>query len=159
MSNVAVIGAGYVGIPTAACLAHFGHQVVCADVDVERVRLLGQGDVPILEEGLPELVREGIDAGRLRFTVGAAEAARNAEFVFLCVPTPQSDTGAADLSFVEAAVRAIAPVLDERAVVVNKSTMPVGSTDLVAGVLRARRTRSSCVRGTPRPTPCIRIES
>ncbi len=137
MSNVAVIGAGYVGIPTAACLAHFGHQVVCADVDAERVRLLSQGQVPILEEGLPVLVREGIDAGRLRFTVGAADAARDAEFVFLCVPTPQSDTGAADLSFVEAAVREIASVLDEGAVVVNKSTMPVGSTDLVAGVLRA----------------------
>ena len=133
--TIAVIGAGYVGIPTAACFAHLGHHVVCADVDEDRVRLLNKGELPILEEGLPALVAEGIDAGRLRFVVGAAEAARGAEFVFLCVPTPQSASGAADLSFVEQAAREIAPVLGSRSVVVNKSTMPVGSTDFVARVL------------------------
>lgn len=135
MSIIAVIGAGYVGIPTAANLAHLGHHVVCVDVDAERVRRLSEGDVPILEAGLPALVRSGLDAGRLRFVVGAADAARDAEFVFLCVPTPQSDNGAADLSFVESAVRELAPVLGDAAIVVNKSTMPVGSTDFVAKVL------------------------
>jgi UDPglucose 6-dehydrogenase len=143
VSTIAVIGAGYVGIPTAACFAHLGHHVVCADVDDDRVRLLRKGEVPILEEGLPALVLEGSRAGRLRFVVGAAEAARDAEFVFLCVPTPQSDSGAADLSFVEAAARAIAPVLGPRAVVVNKSTMPVGSVDFVARVLQAAGAVSS----------------
>jgi UDPglucose 6-dehydrogenase len=134
-SSVAVVGAGYVGLTTAACLAHLGHTVVCADVDEERVRLLRKGEVPILEAGLPELVSEGIEAGRLHFVVGAAHAAREADFVFLCVPTPFGDDGSADLSMVEAVAREIAPVLRPGAVVVNKSTMPVGSTRLVARVL------------------------
>ena len=132
MSQVAVIGAGYVGLTTSACLAHLGHHVTCADLDADRVRSLSKGEVPILEEGLPALVAEGLSSGRLRFVVGAAEAARTAEFVFLCVQTPQSETGAADLSAVVAVAREIAPVLPAGAVVVNKSTMPVGSTLLVA---------------------------
>jgi UDPglucose 6-dehydrogenase len=137
MSDVAVIGAGYVGLTTAACLAHLGHEVTCADVDEERVRALSKGEVPILEEGLPALVAEGLGSGRLRFVVGAATAARRAEFVFLCVPTPQSESGAADLSAVEAVAREIAPVLRPGTVVINKSTMPVGSTLLVARELSA----------------------
>jgi len=132
VSEVAVIGAGYVGLTTAACLASLGHSVTCADVDEQRVRALAKGEVPILEEGLPALVADGLGAGRLRFVVGAAPAARDAEFVFLCVQTPQSETGAADLSAVEAVVREVAPVLRPGTVVVNKSTMPVGSTQLVA---------------------------
>ena len=79
MSDVAVIGAGYVGLTTAACFAHLGHNVVCADIDVERVELLSKGEVPIVEQGLEAVVREGLDSGRLRFVVGAptaAEAAR-----------------------------------------------------------------------------------
>jgi UDPglucose 6-dehydrogenase len=132
MSDVAVVGAGYVGLTTAACFAHLGHHVTCADLDAERVRSLSNGEVPILEEGLPALVSEGLSSRRLRFVVGATEAARHAEFVFLCVQTPQSETGAADLSAVETVAREIAPVLQPGTVVVNKSTMPVGSTLLVA---------------------------
>jgi UDPglucose 6-dehydrogenase len=132
MSEVAVIGAGYVGLTTAACLARLGHSVTCADLDPERVSALSKGEVPILEEGLPALVAEGLGARRLRFVVGATNAARTAEFVFLCVQTPQSETGAADLSAVEAVVQEIAPVLRAGTVVVNKSTMPVGSTQFVA---------------------------
>ena len=132
MSEVAVVGAGYVGLTTAACLARLGHSVTCADLDEERVRALSKGEVPILEEGLPALVAEGLASRRLRFVVGATTAARSAEFVFLCVQTPQSETGAADLSAVEAVVHEIAPVLRAGTVVVNKSTMPVGSTQFVA---------------------------
>jgi UDPglucose 6-dehydrogenase len=121
-----------VGLTTASCLARLGHTVTCADLDEQRVRSLSKGEVPILEEGLPALVAEGLAAGRLRFVVGATNAARHAEFVFLCVQTPQSETGAADLSAVEAVVHEIAPVLRAGAVVVNKSTMPVGSTQFVA---------------------------
>jgi len=132
LSDVAVIGAGYVGMTTAACLARLGHRVTCADVNEERVAQLSQGKVPILEQDLPELVAEGLASGRLRFVVGATAAAREAEFVFLCVQTPQSENGAADLSAVEAVAREIAPVLRAHAVVVNKSTMPVGSTLIVA---------------------------
>ncbi len=135
MSDVAVVGAGYVGLTTAACLAHLGHSVTCADLDEQRVRALTKGEVPILEEGLPALVAEGLAARRLRFVVGAASAARAAEFVFLCVQTPQSENGAADLSAVEAVVREVASVLRPGTVVVNKSTMPVGSTSLVARAL------------------------
>jgi UDPglucose 6-dehydrogenase len=137
MSEIAVIGAGYVGIANAVCFAHFGHHVVCADVDEDRVRLLAKGEPPILEEGLEAMLADGLASGRLRFVVGGAEAAGEAEFVFLCVPTPQSESGAADLSFVQAAAREIAPALRPRAIVVNKSTMPVGSTDFVARELRA----------------------
>jgi UDPglucose 6-dehydrogenase len=137
VSRIAVLGAGYVGIPTAACFAHLGHDVVCADVSEERVRALTKGEIPILEEGLPALVLEGLEAGRLRFVVGAADAARDAEFVFICVQTPETPSGAADLSVVEGVAREIAPVLRPGSVVVNKSTMPVGSTDAVARALQA----------------------
>jgi UDPglucose 6-dehydrogenase len=135
VSRVAIVGSGYVGITTGACLAHLGHAVVCADIDAERIARLTKGEVPIMEDGLPELVAEGIEAKRLRFVLGAAPAAASAEFVFLCVPTPQGDDGAADLSFVESVVREIAPVLQPGTVIVNKSTMPVGSTRLVQRIL------------------------
>ena len=153
MSEVAVVGAGYVGLTTAACLARLGHSVTCADLDEQRVRALAKGEVPILEEGLPELVAEGLGPRRLRFVVGAAAAVAGAEFVFLCVQTPQSETGAADLSAVEAVVREIAPVLQPGAVVVNKSTMPVGST-AVGGTRaepgrRGQRRRGGVEPGVP----------
>ncbi len=132
MSEVAVIGAGYVGITSAACLAHFGHDVVCADIDADKIAGLQRGEVPILEEGLPALVAEGLASGRLRFVVGATKAVEDAEFVFLCVPTPFGDGGSADLSVVQSVAREIAPALRPGAIVVNKSTMPVGSTRMVA---------------------------
>jgi UDPglucose 6-dehydrogenase len=132
MSRVGVVGAGYVGLTTAACLAHLGHDVACGDVDVEKLASLSRGDIPILEEGLAELVTEGLRSGRLTFVLGASGAAHEAEFIFLCVPTPQGDDsdgkgGAADLSYVRAALAEIAPVLVPGSVVVAKSTMPPGS--------------------------------
>jgi UDPglucose 6-dehydrogenase len=133
--NVGVVGAGYVGLTTAACFAHIGHDVVCADIDAERVARLQKGEVPILEAGLPELLAAGLQARRLRFVVGAANAARAADVVFLCVQTPQGDDGAADLTYVETVAREIAPVLRPGTVVVNKSTVPVGSTRFVQRVL------------------------
>src|SRR5664279_2853979 len=135
MSDVAVIGAGYVGLTTATCLAHLGHKVTGADIDAERVAALSKGEIPILEEGLQALLDEGLSSQRLRFVVGAKNAASVAEFVFLCVPTPQGDDGSADLSFVEDVAREIAPVLRAGTVVINKSTMPVGSTRLVQRIL------------------------
>jgi len=133
--TIAVIGAGYVGLTTSACLAHLGHEVVCADIDAERVARLRKGEVPILEDGLVALITEGLAAKRLSFVVGAAVAARGADVVFLCVQTPQGEDGSADLSFVESVAREIAPVLVPRAIVVNKSTVPVGSTRFVQRVL------------------------
>jgi UDPglucose 6-dehydrogenase len=130
-SEIAVIGSGYVGLTTGACFAHLGHRVFCADIDEERIDRLRKGDVPILEAGLTELVLEGVVGGRLSFVVGAAKAVANAEFVYLCVPTPQGADGSADLSYIHAAAAEIGPVLPREAVVINKSTVPVGSTRAV----------------------------
>ena len=131
-----VVGVGYVGLTTGACLAALGHRVVCGDIDAERIERLRAGVIPIVEEGLAPLVADGIASGRLTFVVGAAEVARQASIVFLCVPTPQDDDGSADLSYVQAAAAEIAPVLAAGSVVVNKSTVPVGSTHVVSAVLR-----------------------
>jgi UDPglucose 6-dehydrogenase len=132
---VAVIGAGYVGLPTAATLAHFGHRVVLAERDEYRLAALRSGRMPIVEAGLDELVAEGVSAGLLRFTASAAEAVAGAEFVLLCVPTPQGDDGSADLSYVEAAAKEVGMLLEPGAIVVNKSTVPVGSATLVEQVI------------------------
>ncbi len=136
MSRVGVVGAGYVGLTTAACLAHLGHDVACGDVDVAKLAALSRGEIPILEDGLADLVAEGLRTGRLTFVLGASSAAYEAEFVFLCVPTPQGEDpdgkgGAADLSYVRAAVAEIAPALAAGSVVVGKSTMPPGSARMV----------------------------
>ncbi len=124
--SVAVIGAGYVGLPTAATLAHFGHQVVLAEREPGRLAALRRGRMPIVEAGLDELVAEGVSAGTLRFTDSAADAVTGAQFVFLCVPTPQGDDGSADLSYVESAAKEVGSLLAPGAIVVNKSTVPVG---------------------------------
>jgi UDPglucose 6-dehydrogenase len=134
-SRIAVIGTGYVGLTTGACFAHLGHRVVCADIDADKIEALNRGEVPILEKGLDELVREGLKSGRLRFVVGAATAAAECEFAYLCVPTPQGPDGSADMSYIEAAAREIAPVLPPGAIVINKSTVPVGSTTYVERAL------------------------
>ncbi len=133
-SQICIIGSGYVGITTAACFAHLGHHVVCTDIEVRRIERLNDGDCPILEDGLVNLVSEGLRGGRLRFTTDNNEAA-NAEFVYLCVPTPQGADGSADLSYIEAAARQIGPVLQPDTVVINKSTVPVGSTLVVERAL------------------------
>ena len=135
MSKIAVIGTGYVGLTTGACFAHIGHEVVCADIDPAKVEMLSRGEVPILEDGLANLVREGIQDGRLSFVLGAATAAADCEFAYLCVPTPQGADGSADLSYIEDAAREIGPVLPSEAIVVNKSTVPVGSTRVVERAL------------------------
>ncbi len=133
---IGVVGVGYVGLTTGACLAHIGHTVVCGDVDAEKIDRLRNGEIPIVEEGLTEIVSEGISTGRLEFVVGATEVAERSDIVFLCVPTPQDDDGSADLSFIEAASAEIGPVLRKGAIVVNKSTVPVGTTTVVDEVIQ-----------------------
>ena len=130
-SRIAVVGTGYVGLTTGACFAELGHDVLCADIDAAKVEMLKRGEIPIHEDGLETIVQENLKAGRLQFTLGAAEAVKGREFIYLCVPTPQGADGRADLSYVEAAAKEIAPFLDRGAIVVNKSTVPVGSTLLV----------------------------
>ncbi len=135
-ATVAVVGAGYVGLTTSACLASMGHDVTCADIDPEKIERLRNGEIPIVEAGLGEVVVHAVAADRLRFVVGAAAAVADADIVFLCVPTPQDEDGSADLSYIEAAARQIGPVLRPGAIVVNKSTVPVGSARVVERVLQ-----------------------
>ncbi|MEM8926212.1 MAG: UDP-glucose/GDP-mannose dehydrogenase family protein [Actinomycetota bacterium] len=135
MATIAIVGTGYVGLTTGACFAHLGHDVICADIDEKKVARLRAGEIPIVEKGLDRIVEEGIKAENLRFVVGAAEASKHAEFHYLCVPTPQGPDGSADLSYLEQAARDIKDVLPTNSVVVNKSTVPVGSTTLVSQVI------------------------
>ncbi len=135
MASIAVIGTGYVGLTTGACFAHIGHDVVCADIDEAKVASLQRGEITIVEKDLDWIVAEGIASGKLSFVLGAENASRNAEFHYLCVPTPQSEDGSADLSYLQGAAAEIADVMPNGSIVVNKSTVPVGSTQVVARVL------------------------
>ena len=117
-------------------MAHLGHDVVGIDIDANKVEGLQRGELPILEHGLDELVAEGVDAGRLRFTTDGVAAVVDRQFIFLCVPTPQGADGAADLSYTQEAARTLGPHLASDSVVVNKSTVPVGSARVVAAELR-----------------------
>jgi UDPglucose 6-dehydrogenase len=132
---VAIVGAGYVGLTTATCFAHLGHQVCCGDLDHAKVAQLSRGEPTIVEEGLGELLREGLQSGRLRFVVTAAVAVEGAAFVFLCIPTPPRPDGSPDVSALESVALEIGPHLAPGAIVVNKSTVPVGSTMLVERLL------------------------
>ena len=143
--SVAVIGTGYVGLTTGACLASLGHRVVCADIDQAKVERLRRGEVGIREPGLSELVAEGVAAGRLSFVVGAgravaefAEGGTPVEVMFLCVPTPMGVGGVADLAAVESVVEEVREVLPAGCVVVNKSTVPVGTADRTSELLERR---------------------
>ncbi|MCC6381916.1 MAG: UDP-glucose/GDP-mannose dehydrogenase family protein [Dehalococcoidia bacterium] len=135
MSRIAVIGCGYVGAVSAACFAHLGHEVECVDTDPERVALLDAGRSPIHEPGLDELLRTGVAAGRLSFrsTYPDRFAAR---IVFIAVNTPESQEGAADIRAVRDAVTAVAARLQPGSIIVNKSTVPIGTGDLVVGMAR-----------------------
>lgn len=136
MHRLAVIGSGYVGLTTAACLARLGHAVRCSDVDVARIEQLRGGVIPIVEKDLGPLVVDGLASGRLAFETSNVEAVAGAEFAFLCVPTPQGEDGRADMSYIEAAATEIGPHLARGAIVVNKSTVPVGSARVVERAIR-----------------------
>jgi UDPglucose 6-dehydrogenase len=135
-TSIAIVGTGYVGLTTGACLAQLGHHVTCADIDADKIDLLNRGEIPIVEEGLAEVVASARAAGRLEFVLGAATAAAVADIVFLCVPTPQGEDGSADLSYIQAAATEIGPSLRPGSIIVNKSTVPVGSTRVVERAVR-----------------------
>ncbi len=124
--RVGVIGAGYVGLTSAACFAHLGHQVICVDNDRSKVDELGRGEVGIAEPGLAELVRDGLACGRLRFTT-EQETLSGSDIVVLCLPTPKADAGDADVAILEEVVATLPDVLEPGSVVVTKSTVPVGT--------------------------------
>lgn len=130
MSKIAVVGTGYVGLTTGACMSSLGHHVVCIDVDAAKVEMLAEGVIPIYEEGLQDLVVDGLHAETLSFTTDIAAVA-DREFIYLCVPTPESADGSADLSYVESAARSIGQHVASGSVIINKSTVPIGATHVV----------------------------
>jgi UDPglucose 6-dehydrogenase len=137
--RVTMIGAGYVGLVSGACFADFGHHVTCIDKDAQKVAALNRGEIPIFEPGLADLVEANVRQERLRFAVDTASVA-TAEAVFIAVGTPsRRGDGHADLSFVYDAVREIAPLLSAAAVVITKSTVPVGTGDEIERILREKR--------------------
>ncbi len=148
MKNIAVIGVGYVGLVTGTCFADLGNRVTCVDVDEERIANLKRGIMPIYEPGLEEIVRRNVAAGRLSFTTSYAEALNNpeapAELVFIAVNTPAGVDGEAELRYVRAAAEMIAQTMDHPLIIVNKSTVPVGTGDWVADIVKNKQ---------PRPIP------
>jgi UDPglucose 6-dehydrogenase len=136
--RIAVVGCGHVGVVTAAGLARLGHQVVGVDRESARVEELVRGEVPFHEDGLADLVQEGLDSGHLAFTTSYDEAVPTADFIFLAVDTPSTLAGAADLRNIRSATRSIAGALNGTSpVVVNKSTSPIGTGETIEGLLRA----------------------
>ncbi len=143
MSRVAVIGAGYVGLTTAACLADLGNDVVVVDIDGHKIDLLQHHEVPFYEPGLSELVERNARASRLRFTTSYMDAIPGAEYAIIAVSTPEGEGGEADLSHVEAAATSIADCMDGPLVIVNKSTVPPLTGDMVSQVVSGRNGRHS----------------
>ena len=137
MSRVTVIGTGYLGLTHAVCLADLGHDVLAIDVDEEKIAKAANGEAPFFEPGLEPLLRKNLDAGRLRFTMSFAEVADHGDVHFLCVGTPEGESGRADLSFVYGAADALAPHLASGGLIVGKSTVPVGTARQVMTRMRA----------------------
>jgi len=140
--NIAVIGTGYVGLVTGVCFADSGNDVVCVDVDEGKIKALNSGAVPIYEPGLKELIDRSREEGRISFTTSAQEGVEGADVVFIAVGTPMSDDGEANLSYVRSAAKDIGRYMKGYTVVVDKSTVPVGTADEVRAIIAAQ-TRES----------------
>ena len=136
MRKICVIGVGYVGLVTGTCFGDLGHQVTCVDVDDAKIEKLRRGVLPIYEPGLEEVVRRNLQAGRLAFTSSYREAIDGSEFAFIAVGTPQGSGGEADLKYVRSAAQSIAEVMDHPLIIVNKSTVPIGTGDWVSDIVR-----------------------
>jgi len=139
MSDICVIGTGYVGLVTGACFADLGNRVHCLDINQERISKLRQNIMPIYEPGLEEVVERNVKSQRLVFTTDYEEALKNAEFAFIAVGTPSGVDGEADLQYVKDVVEKIADMIDHPVIVVNKSTVPVGTGDWVADIITKKR--------------------
>ena len=136
MKNITVVGVGYVGLVTGACFADLGNCVMALDINEERIANLKKGLLPIYEPGLAEVVARNAQSGRLSFTTSYAEALKDAEFVFIAVGTPEGVDGEADLKYVRMAAESIATAMDHPLIIINKSTVPVGTGDWVADIIR-----------------------
>jgi UDPglucose 6-dehydrogenase len=136
MKQICVVGVGYVGLVTAACFADLGNRVVALDVDEKRVENLKKGIMPIYEPGLEELVKRNVKGGRITFTTSYPDALKGAEYAFIAVGTPSGVDGAADLQYVEVAARTIAQNMTAPLIIINKSTVPIGTGDWVADIVK-----------------------
>jgi len=139
MKSIAIIGAGYVGLVSGACFSDLGNKVTCVDINEQRVANLNRGMMPIFEPGLEELIRRNVGAGRLYFTTSYEQALADADYVFIAVGTPSDVDGQADLRYVRMAAESIADTMDHYLIIINKSTVPVGTGDWVADIVRRRR--------------------
>ena len=136
MKQICVVGVGYVGLVTAACFADLGNRVSALDVNEERVENLKKGIMPIYEPGLDELVKRNMNAGRITFTTSYKDAVKDAEYVFIAVGTPSGSDGSADLQYVAAAAKSIAENMTAPVIIINKSTVPIGTGDWVADIVK-----------------------
>ncbi|MDH5505869.1 MAG: UDP-glucose/GDP-mannose dehydrogenase family protein [Anaerolineae bacterium] len=141
MKKITVVGVGYVGLVTAACFSDLGNQVTALDINEERIAGLKRGEMPIYEPGLEELVERNVEAGRLSFTTSYPEALKDSEFAFICVATPSGVDGEADLKYVEASAKTIAETMTGPLIVINKSTVPVGTGDWVADIVKNNQSK------------------
>ena len=147
--KIAVVGTGYVGLVTGTCFAESGNDVVCVDIDQTKIERLRNGEVPIYEPGLGELIERNIAAGRLQFTTAVSVAVPPAQLVYLAVGTPMSETGAADLTALWSVVDSVAPYLNENAITVTKSTVPVGTNAQIFERLKKNTGRECRVASNP----------
>jgi UDPglucose 6-dehydrogenase len=139
MKNIAVIGVGYVGLVSGASFADLGNRVICLDINEKRIENLNKGIMPIYEPGLEEVVERNVKAGRLIFTTSYVEALKDTEYAFIAVGTPSDVDGQADLRYVRMAAESIADVMEHPLIIINKSTVPVGTGDWVADIIRNRQ--------------------
>ena len=147
--KIAVVGTGYVGLVAGACLAETGNDVICVDKDDAKVRMLRKGRVPFFEPGLAELVQRNKSEGRLTFTTQLSRAVKASQIIFIAVGTPQGEDGSADLQHVMGVAREIGRAMDGYKVVVNKSTVPVGTAEKVRGIIRRETTHPFSVVSNP----------
>lgn len=136
MEKIAVIGTGYVGLVSGTCFAHIGNQVICCDIDQQKIDDLNKGTIPIYEPGLGDMVKANVAEGRLTFTTNIAQAIQTADIIYIAVGTPMSITGEADLRYVTAVAKTIGSAMNRYKVIVNKSTVPVGTGRLVERIVR-----------------------
>lgn len=142
--RILIIGSGYVGLVTASCFSEMGHTVTCLDIDHEKIEKLKQGIIPFFEPSLKEIVDRNVQAGRLHFTTSYAQGVSDSTACFIAVPTPSQEDGSCDLSYVHAAAKAIADHMDSYRLIVNKSTVPVGTADEVSKTIVAALAERDC---------------
>ncbi len=136
--NLTVIGTGYVGLVTGTCLADMGNNVTCVDINKEKIQLLKKGIVPIYEPNLEELFHKNIQGSRLRFTTDLKKAIQDSMIIFLALPTPQNEDGSADLSYVKKVAHNLADIIEDYKIIVNKSTVPIGTSDIVKEIISSK---------------------